>query len=237
MAEEAIITPGAEKIAPVEGTIESEIAKEQSNVPENKSDEKVQETVPLRVYLDLKEDLKNLKHEIKESKESSKNKVEIQGIEELASKYPDVNEDFIRDMLSSATKEATKKIEEKYTPIIEKQEIEKKQVAFDKAFDNLFEKTLQENPDLPKTIDKEAIKELALTPKYRNVPLADILLRMYKTVDSGKSSSENDSRSAADRVDDIVSFDKITPEQKTRIMANDKTRKDYFNWLDNQTGR
>ena len=140
-------------------------------------------------------------------------------------------------MLSSATKEAQKKIEEKYTPIIEKQENEKKQLAFNVAFDNLFDKTLQDNPDLPKTIDKDLVKELALTPKYRNVPLADILVKMYGNSNSGKSSSENDQRSAADRVEDIVSFDKITSEQKTRIMADEKARKEYFNWLDTQTGR
>lgn len=223
-----------------EGTVESEIAKNQSEVApkvENKSETKVQETVPLAVYLDLKEEVKSLRHDIKEAKTSSKSNVEIQGLSELTSKYPDVNEDFIRDMLSSATSEATKKIEAKYSPIIEKQELEKKQVAFDIAFNNLFSKTIQENPDLPKTIDKELVKELASTPKYRNTPLSEILIKMYAVDTQGKSSSENEARSGADRIDDIVSFDKITPEQKKNIMADEKTRKKYFNWLDTQAGR
>ena len=236
MADEAIITPDAEVNAVKEGTVEAEIIKQEPEV--QSEDKKTPETVPLRVYLDLKEDLKNLKHEIKESTSSSKaTAIEIEGLEDLTKKYPDVNAEFIQDMLSSATKSAEKKIEAKYSPIIERQEIEKKQIAFDRAFDNLFDKTLQDNPDLPKNIDKDAIKALATTPQYRNVPLSEILLKMYSTDTPGRSSSENEARSGADVVDDIVSFDKITPEQKTRIMADEKTRKNYFNWLDTQTGR
>lgn len=236
MADEAVIAPSVEQEEVKEGTVESEIIKQEPEVVVE--DKKTQETVPLAVYLDLKEDLKDYKRQIKEAKtQSSKSTIEIEGLEDLASKYPDVNSEFIQDMLSSATSAAEKKIEAKYSPIIERQEAEKKQAAFDKAFDNLFDKTLQENPDLPKGIDKDAIKALATTPQYRNVPLSDILLKMYPSTPSGKSSSENEARSGADVVDDVVSFDKITPEQKTRIMSDEKTRKEYFNWLDTQTGR
>lgn len=235
MADEVKITPEAEVIAPVEGTVEAEIVKETPVVvePEKKSPE----TVPLAVYLELKEDLKELKHQIKESKSSSQSRVAVEGIDELSKKYPDVSPDFIQDMLSSATTQAQKKIEEKYTPILERQEAEKKQIAFDKAFDGLFEKTLIENPELPKNIDKDAIKALALTPKYRNVPLADILSNLYPQGTTGKFSSENDQRTSSDRVEDMVSFDKITNEQRSAIMDNPKARAKYFDWLDKQTGR
>ncbi len=237
MADEVVITPDTEVKEVKEGTVEAEIAKTEPQAQEGeKKADAAPETVPLRVYLELKDDLKELKNQIKESGNSNQS-LKIQGLEELSKKYPDVNSDFIQDMLSAATQEATKKVEEKYSPIIERQEAEKRQVAFDKAFDSLFDKTLQENPDLPKNIDKEAIKALATTPKYRNVPLSDILLRMYGTTEAGKQSSENDARSGADVVDDVVSFDKITDEQKTRIMADEKTRKEYFNWLDKQPGR
>lgn len=234
MAEEAKVTPEAETIAPiVEGTVESQIVKETPLIEDNKGPE----VVPLSVYLSLKDDVKELKKEIKESKESKKPSVVIDGLKDLAEKYPDVNQEFMKDLLTSATSTAQNEIEKKYTPILEKQENEKKQLAFDKAFDNLFDKTLNDNPELPKTIDKDAIKALALTPKYRNVPLADILLKMYPSGNVGKASSENDMRSAADRIDDVVNFDKITPDQKKAIMEDPKARSKYFNWLDTQTGR
>jgi hypothetical protein len=231
--DDTITTPGEEVKAP-EGTVEAlETVDDIVEAPK----ETVQETVPLSVYLELKKDLKDLKHEIKSTKESNQEKVEIAGVKELANKYPDVNEDFIKDILNSATKEAEKKLDEKYTPIIAKQEIKEKQIAFDTAFDRLFEKTIQDNPDLPKTIDKELVKELALTPKYRNVPLSDIMIKMYGSTIEGKSSSENEMRSGSDVVTDVVNFESITPDQKTAIMADPKVRAKYFSWLDTQVGR
>jgi hypothetical protein len=229
----SVITPD-EEVKNIEGTVEAEMKKEEQVAPEksNKPD-----TVPLAVYLDLKEDLKALKQEIKESKGSDKSKVENKGMSEIAKKYPDVNEDFINDILSSATEKATREIEAKYSPIIEKQEKAEKQAIFDRAFDNLFDKAISDNPDLPKTIDKELVKELALTPKYRNVPLSDVLIKMYGNVTVSKSSSENDMRTSADRVSEVADFAKITPEQRSSIMEDPKARAKYFSWLDTQPGR
>lgn len=230
--DETKVTPETEV---KEGTIEAEIKKEEvAPAPEKKH---APETVPLPVYLELKEDLKALKQEIKESKKNSQESVRIEGLGDLAEKYPDVDKDFIKDLLNSATVEATKKIEEKYNPILARQEEEKKQAAFDRAFDNLFEKAVQDNPDLPKNIDKDAIKELAITPKYRNVPVADILVKMYGSSNPGKESSETEVRTAADKVDDIVSFENITKEQRAAVMADPKARAKYFSWLDTQPGR
>jgi hypothetical protein len=227
MADEATITPDAEVKATevVEGSVEAQLT---VDTPV----EKKVDTVPLSVYLELKEDLKSLKHEMKESKGANQAKVEAQGVKELARKYPDVNEDFINDMLSSATQEATKKIEEKYSPIIERQDMEKKKIAFDVAFDKLFDKTMTNNPELPRTIDKELVKELASTPKYRNTSLSEILTKMYGGEVKGKSSSENDTRSAPDRIDDTVDFQKVTAEQRKAILSDPKAKAKYYAYLD-----
>lgn len=229
--DETKVAPGTEE-KDVVGTVVAEIKTQVA--PEIK--ETKTETVPLAVFLELKDELKSLKHDIKEAKSSERASVAVRGINELSQKYPDVNSDFIQDILNSATNEATKKIEEKYTPIIERQENEKKQIAFDKAFDTLFTKALEDNPDLPRNIDKDAIKELAITPKYRNIPVADILIKMYSTGE-GKSSSENETRTSAGKVSDVVTFDKITDEQRREVMADPKARTKYFDWLDTQTGR
>jgi len=239
MAEEAKVNPEAETIAipgeetPKEGTIEAEVAKVEPKVQTEHSPE----TVPLKAFLELKKDLKELKEKTRDAEtKSEKRQVEVEGLNELADKYPDVDGNFLRDLLNSASQTAAKKLEEKFSSVIEQQESEKKQLAFDKAFDNLYSKTLQDNSELPRNIDKDAVKALALTPKYRNVPLADILSKLYPTSSDGKASSENDTRDAADRVDDIVSFDRITPEQKKAVMADPASRQKYFNWLDKQPG-
>jgi len=225
--DETTIAPDTEvkEVAPLEGTVEAEVAKV---APEPK---KQQETVPLAVYLALKDDVKELKREMKEAKSSQKQTVEVVGVRDLADKYPDVSKEFIADILSSATTLAQTEVDRKYTPLIEKQETERKQQVFEQAFNSLFEKTLQDNPDLPKNIDKELVKELAVTAKYRNVPLVDILTKMYGSVE-GRTSSETSTRASSDRVEDIVSFDNITPGQKEAIMADSKVRQKYFDYLD-----
>lgn len=233
MTEQVVTTQDAE-VKDVEGSVAAALANEEQVAPEKQAKP---DTVPLSVYLELKDDLKSLRKEIKDSESSKQSTVEVKGLSDIAKKYPDVNEEFIKDILASATKKAIEDVDARYTPIIERQENEKKQITFDRAFDNLFDKTLNENPDLPKTIDKELVKELASTPKYRNVPLADVLVKMYGNTSEGKSSSENDMRTSGDRVEDIVNFDKITAEQRSSIMDDPKARAKYFNWLDNHVGR
>lgn len=200
---------------------------------EQKTEPKV---VPEAAFLELKSELKALKKELKDAKTSEQKAVIVSDIRDLTEKYPDVDKSFIQDILNSATIEATKKIEEKYTPIIQKQEQEKKIQEFNKAFDNLYEKTLNENPELPSNIDKEIVKTLAMTPAYRKIPLSEVIKKIYGESVQDKTTTENDMRVGADKIDDIVSFEKITPEQKKLIMSDEKSRKKYFNWLDTQVG-
>jgi hypothetical protein len=200
---------------------------------EQKTEPKV---VPEAAFLELKSELKALKKELKDAKTSEQKAVIASDIRDLTEKYPDVDKSFIQDILNSATIEATKKIEEKYTPILQKQEQEKKIQEFNKAFDNLYEKTLNENPELPSNIDKEIVKTLAMTPAYRKIPLSEVIKKIYGENTPSKITTENETRTGADKIDDIVSFEKITPEQKKLIMSDEKSRKKYFNWLDTQVG-
>jgi len=241
--DETNVNPESEKIDSktkvtenvTEGTVEAEMLKDAPT--EFVEAESVKETVPLSVFLSLKDDMKELKKEIKNSSSSNKNSVRAEGVKNLSEKYPDVNEDFISDILSSAKNEALQEVESKYSPIIERQRYKDEQETFNKAFDTVYEKALKDNPELPKNIDKELIKTLVVTPKYKNVKISDILTQIYPNNNEGKQSSENDTVSSSGDVETITSFDKITNDQKTVIMADPKARQKYFNWLDTQTGR
>jgi len=221
--DETIITQDTEVKDVVEGSVEAEVAQTEHKKPD---------TVPLSVYLELKDDLKTLKHEIKEAKEKDKGSVAFRGAEDISRKYPDVNQDFINDLLATATTNAKNEIEAKYNPILERQEQEKKQAVFDTAFDKLFTKSLSENPELPKDADKELIKELALTPKYRNTPVVDIIKKVYGTVDIGKGSSENDVRKFVEDASGISNFGSMSAEQKRAVLDDPKARSKYYAWLD-----
>lgn len=223
---EPIVTPEAEEIAP-EGTVAAEIAKV---APEATKEE----TVPLKVYLALKDDVKELKKEIRDSKESAKPRVTIEGVKDLAKKYPDVDEEFIADILSSATSRAKVEIDEKYAPILTKQDEKEKAQAFNTAFDNVYSKALQDNPDLPvDRIDKDVVKALALTPAYQKTPIADIIVKLYGGQTAGRATTENDTRGGADREIDTVDLSKpLTREQEDAVLADPVARKKYFDSLD-----
>lgn len=229
MADEAKDTQGEETKTPTEGTVEAELSKETKETKDTV--EKNPDTVPLSVFLDLKQDVKELRKALKEANDSKKDSIQVEGLEDLETKYPDVDKNFLRDILGLSTKQVEAKFEEKFTPIIKEADAKRQQEAFDKAFDRVFDKALKDNPDLPETVDKEAIKALALTPAYKNTPVADILTKIYGN-SKGTSSSENDMRTAGDKTDDIVSFENLSEAQRQAVMADDKSRAKYFAWLD-----
>lgn len=227
----------------VEGGAELNVPESIKELPEVGADGsadngKKQETVPLSVYLALKEDVKELKRDLKESTKGSKNSgVDVS---ELAKKYPDVSPEFIQDFLESATskakQEALTEVESKYDSVIKKQQLKEEQDKFDQDFERVFNKAVSDNPDLPKNINKELIKTLVLTPKYKDKKVAEILAEIYPDSASGKPSSENETVASVGSVETISDFSRITPEQKKAVMADDKARAAYFNWLDKQPG-
>lgn len=227
-------TQGEETKAP-EGTVEAQIQKDSPTGEEKKGEDKHQETVPLSVFLSLKSDFKELQKEIRESKNSEKQGIITEGIKDLAEKYPDVDKSFIKDILEASTAKAVKELDDKYNSVFKEQEVKEQRRKFNEAFDKVFDKALADNPDLPKTIDKEVVKSLALTPEYKNTPISEILVKLYGGVaEKGKSSSENDTRTAGDIVDETIDFGKMTESQKRAVMADSKTRTKYFAWLDKQ---
>lgn len=245
MAEETKVTPESEvkdssetkqgEGAAPEGSIGAELDK---ITPEDKQDaDHSKETVPLSVFLSLKEDMKELKSQLKEAKASEKKSVQIEGVKDLAAKYPDVSEDLLNDLLVASTSKAKAEVLQEVAPILERQKHKEEKEQFDRAFDKVFENAIKDNPDLPENIDKELIKTLVLTPKYRNVKVADILSQIYPKKEEGRQSSENDSVYAAGEIETIKSFENITEDQRKAVMADEKARKAYFDWLDKQVGQ
>lgn len=236
--EETIKTPESEKIDSPETTTEEKVeVKEEvlsDFIPQEEGDKKTQETVPLSVYLSLKDDMKELKKSIKEASDSSKNRVTVNGVSELAQKYPDVSVDFINDLLSTATIQAEQNALSKVTPILEQQKIKEQKDLFERKFEEIFQKALKDNPDLPENVDKNLIKSLIKTPEYRSKKISEILVSIYGSQMKGKSSSENETVMSAGDIETISDFSKITPSQKEFIMNDEKSRKKYFDWLDKQ---
>lgn len=218
MAEETTVTPTTDEIVE-EGSVAS--------IAEVPPEQKPEETVPLSVLLDMKADVKRLKQELKNATVSQVKSEERASIKALTEKYPEVDADFIKGIVGAAVQET----EAKYEPIIQKQEADRKQAEFDKAFDTIFDKATKDNPKA-KNVDKDVIKTLALTPQYNNTPVADIIAKIYGTDIVGKATTENDMRVVPDVSDENIDVEHITPDQRDIILANPKTRKQYYDRLD-----
>lgn len=230
MAEETTVTPGAEAIAPTttETAPEGSVASIEAPAPVAPVVEpKKEETVPLSVYLALKDDMKDLKQQLKERPQSQAEQNAT--IKAFVEKYPDTNPEAIADLVRIFAAE----VDAKYSPIIEGQKAKEQQQEFDRQFDIIFEKAKAENPDA-KHVNKDVIKALALTPQYNNTPVADIIKQVYPSGEGGRATTENDMRPSGDAVETIVDIDKITPEQRARIMDDPVARKKYFDALDAQ---
>lgn len=223
MADEAQVTPPAEEIAKQPGSLET-----LDTTPEKKE----AETVPLATYLAVKDDVKQLKKEIKELKTAPKSE-RAEDVEALANKYG-VDESFIEDMLAVATKKAQKEMETKYVPEIETLKSERAKETFDKKFNELYTQEIEalkeEWVEIPKGVDKETIKALAIAnPK---TPVRDILKKLYPPEEKSRWTTENDTRPAMDIVGDIVDVNNLSKEQQARILADPKARQKYFDMLD-----
>lgn len=217
MDENTVFPTTDEIVVPVEGSVAS------IDTPV----ETKEEMVPLSALLDIKSDVKRLKQELKEAKTVQTTSEQTAYSKSMVEKYPDVDPDFIAGILASAVAEAKAEL----APQFEKVENDRKQAAFDSKFDTIFTKAVSDNPNA-KNVDKDVIKALALTPQYNNMPLADIIDKLYNPVAVGKSASENDMRAVPDIAMENIDIGNITQEQKRQILENPKTRQEYYDKLD-----
>jgi len=194
---------------------------------------KEEQTVPLSVFLEEKRRRKEAEKASKESQSSSQERQPSVDMSQLSTKYPDVDPDFMADLVGIAKQQATKEVEEKYTPYIQKLRDEDFNKAFDPIYESELAKAKADGVNLPKKIDKEMIKQIALQPKFRTTPLSELMKNLYGADDTGRATTENDTRPATEIVKDVVDLKRITPDQKNKIMSDPKARQAYFNALDN----
>lgn len=77
-------------------------------------------------------------------------------------------------------------------------------------------------------MDKDVLKALALTPKYRRTDIKVLAEMLYKTETTGRATTENDMRPATELVKDVVDVDKISKDQMDRIFSDPKARAEFL---------
>lgn len=190
-------------------------------------EEKKQETVPLSVHLEIKNELKELRRMMKDKVVSGDEVEEI--AETLAEKY-DTSSDFIKDLLSTSLPMIEKRLDEKYSKVIKKQEVERAEEKKDKLFGQLFDSVMSNNPDLKDVVNKEVIKKLALDPANSKKKLTEIIKEVYGNVKTtGTKKSFDGYQPTGDKGD--IDFTNADPEQMKLVGQDKKLRKEFGDHL------
>lgn len=192
-------------------------------------DKKEIETVPLATLLEFKKENKEVKRELAELKKSIENgatKSEIsKSIQQLAEDN-NVDVNFLQDFANSIKKASDESIEEKIAnrlkPIEEKEKAEK----ISKAFDSVYEKIIEENPEYKGVASKEVIKALSLNPENKNKTFNKIIEDAYGHLIKGKKSI--DSTSPGKKNSQSLNVSKLAdPEYFEEVMDNPKLKEEY----------
>ncbi len=177
------------------------------------------ETVSLKKHLKLKEKMREMQAEIQALKTPS-----AQNIRDLAKEYG-VEESFVTKLAETIETQTVKRVEERLSPILKKQERDK----VDQAFNVEFEKLIVNNPKLAGK--KEVLKSLAFSPQYLKSSLDVIAAEVFGDL-IGTTPTEKSKGGTGDTV--VVDFTKVTsdPEVRAKVMADPETKKKYFKWCD-----
>lgn len=84
-------------------------------------------------------------------------------------------------------------------------------------------------------VDKELLKDLALLPKNRNIPIKELAEKLYRVENKGKATSENTTRASLDynAVNDVSDIERLSNSEKiTLFEKNPKAKTLWYNHLD-----
>lgn len=221
-------------------------AKPEGETMEEVVTEKNDESVPLKKYMAekgarkeseerataLEKEIETLRIKAATGTHSAEDIANVNAdFEQLASKYPDVSKEFLKDMFSMAkkvsTKELTDRLDQNVMPALSAIEQERQADARDKKFGSLYEKTIKDMPEYEGIVNKEALKALAMSPANAKKTLPQILEETYSAAIQGRKSIEasHASRGPAD-----VDITNPSAEDWERIKSDPDAKK---KWADN----
>jgi DNA-binding transcriptional regulator YhcF (GntR family) len=222
--EETVIEQTVETAQDTEDTLEETLGAE---VAEEKPKPKKPETVPIHVFEAIK---KELKEEIRELKKAQGTSLPSDSsIAELAKEY-DVNEDFVNKLAKTIQTSTMKDFDAKYSTKIAELENLSKKGDKEKKFNNLFEKTVEANPQFKGIANKDVIKQLAYNPENGKKTLSQILEDVYGHTIQGKKSMET-AQPSGNR-EESVDFTKAgDPAVYAKIKSDPKLYKEYKDFI------
>lgn len=211
---QAVETPKSEETPP---------NNEPEEIPERYQEPKKEESVPVHVHAKVRDELKQENRKLKEELAKLQSP-SARTVTEVADKWG-VEPETVQALLQAAKQEALAETDAKYGNIAKQQEREK----VDQAFNAEFDKLVKNYPDMESR--KDALKALAFTPQYKNSSLEEITQNVFGS--SLQKGTIEEARNTSDSDAETIDFSKpMTPEQKSKVLANPEARKKWYAYLD-----
>ena len=139
-----------------------------------------------------------------------------------------IDETFLAGLVSTVEKSTAKKIREEmekdFSPKVERIEQERAMERREKKFDELFSKTLADNPEYESFADKEIVKLLAFNPSNAKKTLPEILESVYGKAVQGRKTIES---THASRTPEEVDVNNPTSDDWNKIENDPEARKKW----------
>ena len=245
-------------IAPTDGSSPEETVTPTAETPvvdqpetlESLTPEPKQEMVPLKKYMEAKSDKKELEstvatlqNELSQLRQASMTgdmsvAATNDAVKDLAAKYPDVNPDFLAEIISSAGKVTAKQIrdeiDKEYVPKLAAMDAERKSEQSEKRFNELFSKTIKDMPEYKGIVNKDVIKSLAFNPASGKKTMGQIIEEAYGNAIQGKKTIE---AGHAGREPEPANINNPTPEDWDKINSDPKSKEAWSKQAQDQLSR
>lgn len=192
-------------------------------------DKKEVQTVPLATFLQLKKDKKEVEDRLQEiqnsaNKGATKSEIKME-LKEIADKY-DINPEFLSELSTAIYAKAKEETEEALNTKLKPLEAKEKEKRIDEAFNEHFDKVIEELPEYANVVNKDVIKSLSLLPSNAKKTFQEIIEETYGKTVSGKQTMEvGTPRGGKDATLDVSKMN--DPAYYKQVMANPELKKKY----------
>ena len=217
------ITPAEEVNNTEEAVVETKV--ENKTVGEVLED-KGADTVPLKTFLDIKKEKKALEKTVSDLQAQVKagtiTKSEVKSeLKDIADKY-EVDHNFLSELSTIIYAKAEESFNSKLKPLEEKEKAERINIAFEEHYN----KVIEEMPEYAGVINKSAIKALSLLPENSKKTFQQIIEETYGKTVTGKKTMETSTPRGGKETS--IDMNKMRdPAYYKEIMANPELKKKY----------
>lgn len=243
------VTPNDQEVnkesntAKEESTVSSTEATKEETIADaikDKEETKIPDSIPYNRFKEKVDENKELASRVAELEKAiqdndmSKREVSTE-VKDIAEEYG-IDESVLDKLASRLQARAQQTIDEKLAPLTARERADKQ----DKILTQMLDKALEANPDYSSVVNKDIIKQLALSPANANKTFSQLLSDVYgNVVSSPERKTMETIQPGKSEVIDTVDYNRAQKDSEyfSKIKADPKLKEEYNKQMVQQLGR